>query len=93
MRSNYPKLLISLLILIVLLGNTFSAPKYNEAPVLAQLVKEGKLPPIEERLPKNPVVLKPYEEIGKYGGLGGGLGLEPEIDGGLQEYLLLHVIF
>ena len=43
------------------------AEKYNEAPMLAELVKQGKLPPVEERLPENPLVLNP-PEIGKYGG-------------------------
>jgi peptide/nickel transport system substrate-binding protein len=42
--------------------------KYNEAPMLAQLVKEGKLPPVEQRLPEEPLVYKPVHEIGKYGG-------------------------
>ena len=42
--------------------------KYREAPMLAALVKAGKLPPVEERLPKNPKVIKPMHEIGKYGG-------------------------
>lgn len=42
--------------------------KYNEAPMLAELVKQGKLPPVEQRLPKNPVVIEPWEEIGQYGG-------------------------
>src|SRR5206468_1123825 len=37
-----------------------TAPKtYKEAPALAQLVKDGKLPPVEKRLPDNPRVLKP----------------------------------
>src|SRR5262245_18822889 len=34
-----------------------AAGKYNEAPMLADLVGQGKLPPIDQRLPKNPVVL------------------------------------
>lgn len=34
----------------------------------AALVKEGKLPPVEQRLPKNPIVVKPLEEVGVYGG-------------------------
>jgi peptide/nickel transport system substrate-binding protein len=38
-----------------------------EAPQLAQLVEDGELPPVEERLPANPMVL-PTEEIGRYGG-------------------------
>jgi len=42
--------------------------KFNEAPMLAELVKQGKLPPVEQRLPKNPLVVTPYEEIGQYGG-------------------------
>lgn len=42
--------------------------KFNEAPMLAELVKEGKLPPVEERLPKNPKVMDVWEEIGQYGG-------------------------
>jgi len=41
---------------------------FHEAPMLSELVKQGKLPPVEERLPKNPLVVTPYEEIGQYGG-------------------------
>jgi peptide/nickel transport system substrate-binding protein len=32
------------------------------------MVMEGRLPPLERRLPKNPKVVKPQYEIGKYGG-------------------------
>ncbi|MCX7841058.1 MAG: ABC transporter substrate-binding protein, partial [Anaerolineae bacterium] len=42
--------------------------KFNEAPMLAEQVKAGKLPPVEQRLPKNPVVVPTVEKIGKYGG-------------------------
>ncbi len=42
--------------------------KFNEAPMLADLVKQGKLLPIEKRLPEKPLVVEPYEEIGQYGG-------------------------
>jgi peptide/nickel transport system substrate-binding protein len=45
-----------------------AARTYKEAPALAQLVKDGKLPPVEKRLPQNPRVLKPLEETGQYGG-------------------------
>jgi len=41
---------------------------FKEAPMLAELVKQGKLPPVEKRLPKNPVVVEVVEEIGQYGG-------------------------
>jgi len=36
--------------------------------MLAELVKAGKLPPVEERLPKDVQVVQPVESIGKYGG-------------------------
>ena len=51
-----------------------AASKYKEAPMLADLVKAGKLPPIQERLPLNPKLLDslPPEwlklEVGQYGG-------------------------
>ncbi len=43
---------------------------YTEAPMLADLVKQGKLPPLAERLPAadDILVVKPFEEIGRYGG-------------------------
>ncbi len=48
---------------------TAPAPlQYNEAPELAQLVLGGKLPPVEERLPSEPLVIPVFDEIGKYGG-------------------------
>src|SRR5687767_3279272 len=42
--------------------------KLGEAPMLAELVKAGKLPPVEQRIPMEPMVIKPLAEIGKYGG-------------------------
>jgi len=40
----------------------------HEAPMLRKLVEAGELPPLEERLPLNPRVLAPVEEVGKYDG-------------------------
>lgn len=40
----------------------------KEAPALADMVQQGNLPPLEERLPKDPMVLTPIEEVGTYGG-------------------------
>src|SRR5215468_2241696 len=42
--------------------------EFHEAPMLAELVKAGKLPPVQDRLPLEPMVIKPLHEIGKYGG-------------------------
>jgi peptide/nickel transport system substrate-binding protein len=45
------------------------APKsFNEAPQLAALVKGGKLPPVTERIGQDPLVIKPLQSVGKYGG-------------------------
>ena len=41
---------------------------FNEAPMLAQMVEAGELPPLAERLPDDPLVFEPYEEVGTYGG-------------------------
>ncbi len=47
-------------------GNTIA--NYGEAPMLAEQVAAGELPPVEERLPAQPVVVQPLENIGEYGG-------------------------
>ena len=49
----------------------YTGPKpttYHEAPELTKLVREGKLPPVEERLPEEPLIVPPIERIGQYGG-------------------------
>ena len=43
--------------------------KFQEAPELAELVRQGKLPPVAQRLPDEPLVLKPLSSVGKYGGV------------------------
>jgi hypothetical protein len=45
-----------------------SGGTYNEAPMLAERVRAGDLPPVDERLPVNPVVVANREAIGQYGG-------------------------
>ncbi len=45
-----------------------SLTEFHEAPMLAEMVAAGALPPVEERLPHNPVVQIPLEDIGQYGG-------------------------
>jgi len=42
--------------------------RYNEAPMLAEKVAAGELPPVEERLPKEPLIQEVVDEIGEYGG-------------------------
>lgn len=45
------------------------AQKYHEAPQLAEQVKAGKLPPVEQRLPEQPLVVPVTERVGEYGGV------------------------
>jgi len=55
-------------LLIFLFSVIASASQYNEAPMLEKLVATGKLPPVEKRLPDEPAIVKPLEEVGEYGG-------------------------
>ena len=47
-------------------GNAISS--FDEAPMLAAMVADGSLPPVEDRLPAEPFVIQPFENIGSYGG-------------------------
>ena len=42
--------------------------KFGESPKMATLVRQGRLPPVEERLPVDPMVIGVVENIGEYGG-------------------------
>ena len=54
-----------------------SASGFKEAPMLAEMVANGELPPLDERLPINPLVLPVIDGIGKYGGDINTAGLRP----------------
>ena len=47
-------LLLILAVLVVGPAPTLAQSKYKEAPVLAEQVKAGKLPPLDQRLPRRP---------------------------------------
>ncbi len=72
---RFPSLLTCCILFAVLVGPVspgsaaVKAPGgYHEAPMLAALVAAGQLPPVEQRLPADPVVITPVESVGKYGG-------------------------
>jgi peptide/nickel transport system substrate-binding protein len=54
----------------ILVDATQFPSEFSEAPMLAELVAAGDLPPVEERLPQREdlLVIQPLDEIGKYGG-------------------------
>lgn len=74
-----PHRVVTLTILLLALGFGASAlvptpalaqaSKYKDAPMLADLVKAGKLPPVAQRLPEDPLVVETFESIGQYGGV------------------------
>lgn len=71
MQKSYCSLLahsaISVAVIVAALGTAASAFA-QQAPMLEALVADGALPPLEERLPSNPLIVEPIDSIGKYGG-------------------------
>lgn len=51
--------------------------KFHQSPMLRVKVAAGELPSVEERLPKEPLVVDPFEEIGQYGGTLHGFAIHP----------------
>jgi len=69
LRSRLSWLLIVVVLsLVTLSGVTAQGMTYDESPMLKERVAAGELPPVEERLPVEPLVVEPIEEIGQYGG-------------------------
>jgi len=54
---------------VAVAGRALAPATFSEAPQLGDLVATGELPPVRERLPKSPMVVKPHEEVGRYGGV------------------------
>ncbi|MBM3470099.1 MAG: ABC transporter substrate-binding protein [Armatimonadetes bacterium] len=78
MKGKRHRLVILTIAILALCAGTYApapthalaqAPKYKEAPMLAELVKAGKLPPVGQRLPEDPLIVEAFESIGQYGGV------------------------
>src|SRR6185312_1091232 len=54
---------------LALLPATAFAADGKEAPDVAKLVADGKLPKLADRLPENPMVVTPLDKAGSYGGM------------------------
>lgn len=67
-------------LLVALMPAAAAAQFFREAPELAERVAAGTLPPVERRLPENPMLLQPLERPGDYGG-SWGLGMVGRYDG------------
>jgi peptide/nickel transport system substrate-binding protein len=66
---------------------------FKESPLTAQLAKDGKLPPVEKRLPEVPLVIKPTNEVGKYGGNWRMAFTGPSDDQNFQRHMHDHLIY
>jgi peptide/nickel transport system substrate-binding protein len=75
MRSGRRPAAVALVLCLALAGGAAvpgpasAQGKYKEAPMLAEQVKAGKLPPVEQRLPADPLVVPVVERTGQYGGV------------------------
>ncbi|MCB9944042.1 MAG: ABC transporter substrate-binding protein [Geminicoccaceae bacterium] len=67
MKSRGLKRFASALLVATALGLPGIAAAYSEAPQLAGKVTAGELPPVDERLPEQPLVVEGWD-IGTYGG-------------------------
>lgn len=52
-----------------LLMSSALAQDYSQSPTLDEAVSSGALPPVEERVSDDPLVLEPVESVGSYGGV------------------------
>jgi peptide/nickel transport system substrate-binding protein len=71
----------------VAVGGAAQAAGYQEAPALAALVAQNKLPSVEKRLPAKPEIVTPVEQVGKYGGV-----LRSAIRGDSDHNAILKII-
>jgi peptide/nickel transport system substrate-binding protein len=70
----------------VIITDASRFPKtFKEAPELAALVQQGRLPPVADRIGQDPLVIQPVHEGGKYGGT-----LRKAVTGGIQGDLAGH---
>jgi len=61
---------------------------FHEAPMLRTKVAAGEIPPLQQRLPDEPLVVEPVEEIGQYGEALHLTLPEPPSDWGFNSYWL-----
>ncbi|MBZ0304087.1 MAG: ABC transporter substrate-binding protein, partial [Anaerolineae bacterium] len=69
LRSRFTLLFILITLFVAALSGVAAQDmQYHESPMLADMVAAGDLPPVEERLPAEPLVVNTIDEIGQYGG-------------------------
>lgn len=71
----------------MLIGLGAQAQDYHQAPILDERVASGELPPVEDRLPADPLVFDTLDSIGEYGGT-----MRRAILGGGDQHNIVRVI-
>ena len=64
----FKRLLFVVVLTLALSSTVLAQSTFNEAPSLAEQVAAGTLPPVEERIPAEPLVIEPVDQVGVYGG-------------------------
>ena len=64
-----------------------AAPAWQEAPALAEAAKQGKLPALAQRLPKNPEIVQPTAGVGRYGSV-----MRTSVRGDADHNAILRII-
>src|SRR5690606_38786688 len=65
----------------------------NVAPMLVDMVAAGDLPPVEERVPLEPMVFEPADEIGQYGGTWNRAFTGPADHQNIERIMKNHLLF
>ena len=68
MKIQHTLLSFILMVLVTTIALAQDEIAYHEAPMLAEMVAAGELPPVEVRLPTHPRIIPVFNEIGTYGG-------------------------
>ena len=74
-KKTYLILVVSIILVfstgLIVMADQFQGPvptEFNQAPMFDEKVENGELPPVEERVPEEPYVVDPVNDIGDYGG-------------------------
>jgi peptide/nickel transport system substrate-binding protein len=68
-RATLAATLLGAVALTAAAGPAAAQTAYKESPALAELVRAGRLPPVQSRLPEQPLVVPVVDQVGEYGGV------------------------
>tara|TARA_R110002033_G_scaffold8956_3_gene30204 strand:- start:68825 stop:70750 length:1926 start_codon:yes stop_codon:yes gene_type:complete len=60
--------IVTVILAFAITANSSHAAEFGQAPLFDDLVKNNQLPPVEDRLPRTPMIVSPVDSLGNYGG-------------------------